>query len=59
MLKLQFDTANAAFDDPSEISRILRQLADRLDWTGNLPSEYPVFDLNGNRVGKLTIEESE
>ena len=53
MFTLTIATDNAAFtDDPTaETARILRCLADRLE--GASPDEdYPLRDLNGNRVGK-------
>ena len=56
---LEFSADNAAFDNPHEAARILRLAAERIDGYGNIPSEYPLFDLNGNRVGKITITESE
>lgn len=49
---------NAAFEAEKggrELVRILRKLADRIESTGEL--EHGLMDINGNRVGELTIEE--
>ncbi len=59
-ISLEFDTGNCAFDDdPHEPARILHEAANRIDGIANMPSEYPLRDINGNRVGTLKIEESE
>lgn len=49
------DTANAAFDGSpaTEIARILRDMADRVEQTGILP--VPV-DINGNKCGSVSFE---
>lgn len=50
------ECANAAFDENTagETARILRQLADRIEreHAGRFPDDYPLSDLNGNRIGK-------
>jgi hypothetical protein len=53
MLKIEIETGNAAFADhaPSEVARILRALADKLEYGHSLPSYAPLHDLNGNKVG--------
>lgn len=63
MFKLQFSTANAVFDGMernSEIARILRNLAISVE---NLPDsdgvEWLVYDINGNRIGRLELSEQE
>jgi len=55
-LTLSMSLDNAAFeDDPSfEITRILRDLADKIEQRG-LQDEMILWDLNGNRVGKVAI----
>ncbi|MEA3641894.1 MAG: hypothetical protein VBE63_18435 [Lamprobacter sp.] len=55
-LTLGMSLDNAAFeDDPSfEITRILRDLADKIEQRG-LQDEMILWDLNGNRVGKVAI----
>ena len=58
MFKVQIDTGNAAFDEDNggaaaETARILREIADRLE---NGRTEGPAFDLNGNTVGRYTLE---
>ena len=58
-IKLEFETVNAAFDDLAESARILRQAAEHVEIFGVQTSEYPLRDINGNRVGTFTIEESE
>ena len=55
MFKLEIETGNAAFDDApaSEIARILRHLADRLENEGapRRGNAFTLRDYNGNRVG--------
>lgn len=55
---ITLDTGNAAFeDDPrGEPARILRELASRISDYGlaNCEGLY-LFDLNGNRVGSVTV----
>ncbi len=54
--KIVIETSNAAFDDEpaSEIARILRAMADRIEETGILPLPR---DINGNRCGSVSCEE--
>ena len=60
MLKIEIKTGNAAFCNPEtgeedmyyegfELSRILRQIADRID---SGMTSGSCIDLNGNKVGK-------
>ena len=52
---LYIDTENDAFLDnsPAEVSRILRELADKLDSENQLDWAYSnLRDINGNIVGK-------
>ena len=60
MFKLEIETGNAAFDDApaSEIARILRRLADRLENVGapECGDEFTLHDYNGNRVGWARAE---
>lgn len=51
MFKLSIETANAAFepDKQTEIARILRDIADRLEGDGHLHGSC--YDYNGNVVG--------
>ena len=52
-LTLEITMDNAAFeDDPQELSRILSKLAEQADHD---PHTRPVFDINGNTVGRFTI----
>ncbi len=66
MFKLEFATDNAAFESApeSEVARILREIADRIEGAGSargLTIGGKVADENGNTVGKwsLAVEESE
>ncbi len=57
-LKIEFNTDNAAFDDDYrfEASRILGVLANDLG-AGLLDitmDECPIYDINGNRIGKVS-----
>ena len=59
MFKIEFTTDNAAFSDgmaPDEIARILRQHADRIEQAGCNFCDWPVRDVNGNRIGKLSYD---
>lgn len=51
---------NAAFEDGqegrSEFARILRALADRLEDDFGGTFDAPLFDANGNRVGRCEID---
>lgn len=50
--KLNIELGNAAFDDGNEhaeVARILRELAQRMDY--NEKDFYALSDVNGNRVG--------
>ena len=57
-MNIEIDTGNAAFEGGArlpECARILREVADKLE-QGNDPEElrlWPLFDVNGNRVGKV------
>lgn len=59
--QLTINTDGSAFCDEetgdhapgAEIARILRRLADRIEFGGWL--EEPVFDINGNRVGNYVV----
>lgn len=52
---LHFECDNDAFNEniADETARILRKLADRVqsEYSGRMPDDYPVHDINGNRVG--------
>tara|TARA_Y100000401_G_scaffold40832_1_gene31056 strand:+ start:400 stop:672 length:273 start_codon:yes stop_codon:yes gene_type:complete len=54
MLKLKINTENQAFScqEGTEVARILRLLADRLEYLDKLQeSQLPLRDVNGNTVG--------
>ena len=57
MLKIEFETENAAFHDnlTGECARILRALADRLDAFGDASDNGLLRDSNGNLVGTWRI----
>ncbi len=53
-LKINMD--NAAFeDDPGELARILRALADKAENGVSDGDEFVARDINGNKVGTLTV----
>jgi hypothetical protein len=54
VFKLTIDTDNAAFEDGGndEVARILRKLADRVEYGDRLADDNGAcLDANGNRVG--------
>ena len=54
MLKVKINTDNQAFScqEGTEVARILRLLADRLEYLDKLQeSQLPLKDVNGNTVG--------
>lgn len=59
MLTMEIRTANAAFDGEgqrrAELARILRTVADAIE--GGTKGA-PLFDFNGNRVGRFDITEA-
>lgn len=54
-------TDNSAFDEyPTEVARILRQIADATDeGSWKYMTAMPLSDRNGNRVGTVVVEEDE
>lgn len=53
--KINITMDNAAFaDNPNELARILRDLADNLE-AGNGTDGANLRDLNGNKVGRFDI----
>lgn len=57
-MKIHIRTTNDAFQPEKgpELARILRELASRVERDGQPArrEEWPVYDINGNRVGKVT-----
>ena len=49
-IRINCDNAAFAEDPTMEVARILRELADRLTHASP-DDDYPLHDLNGNRVG--------
>lgn len=56
MLKIEFETDNAAFDDApaTETARILRQIARDIEQGYNLGGAA-IYDTNGNRIGQWSL----
>lgn len=56
---LNIETGNAAFEDGAylEVSRILRELANRIEQTESM--EHNLRDVNGNHVGSCNYEADE
>ena len=55
---ITINMGNAAFNDPGELSRILRDIAYQAsDITNNVPyrREWSVKDVNGNAVGSFEV----
>lgn len=60
MITITIDTENSAFDAQKgfEVARILRDLADRIQFDGNFTPEvytHSLRDSNGNTVGGVKI----
>jgi len=58
-ITININTDNAAFDEDFpefEVIRILNKLTEKLEHNG-LNCEYPLIDLNGNKVGELKIND--
>jgi hypothetical protein len=59
MIKVTFDTINAAFDEENfefEAARILRDVADKIE-NQNFNGKYQnIFDSNGNIIGKFKVK---
>ncbi len=58
-LSITIATGNAAFEDgnaATECARILRELADRIESRACLPNALPLFDYNGNAIGKAVAK---
>lgn len=55
--ELTINMDNAAFENPSELARILRELADKIESNEGVSSgdKLVARDINGNTVGTLTI----
>lgn len=58
MFKLHFETDNEAFTDEasSEVARILRDLADKIEGPAGRFYSAPVRDINGNRIGSVDFD---
>jgi len=54
-LKVEFETDNAAFEDPGEAARILHKIADAIEAGSTLGA---IHDINGNRIGSYSFEEA-
>ncbi len=60
-ITITINTDNAAFSDGnagSEVARILRKAAKQIEDNGlPLNDDPPLIDINGNKVGKITVED--
>lgn len=58
-ITIRLSTANAAFEDApaTEIGRILRDLATKVEERGELPAV--IYDINGNSCGECLIVREE
>ena len=55
-VKIEFDTANAAFEDYNEIGRVLAKAADKVqDLVYSDGGTDSLRDSNGNTVGKVVV----
>ena len=55
MINVQFETNNAAFEDDkwAEVGRILGYLSSDASVGGITSDKFPIFDINGNRIGLI------
>ena len=62
MVTIEFTTDNAAFHEATidsfgaEVARILRKIADEVELV-QFFNDYPISDINGNKIGAVTITE--
>lgn len=56
--KIEFDCDNAAFGEYAvdEISRILAMVKYRIETKNNIVDEFPIYDINGNKVGSCSLK---
>ena len=52
-ISIQFETSNAAFEDPGEIPRILHEIAENI---GNGRLAGRILDINGNPIGNYAFQ---
>ena len=54
MMKIEFKTSNAAFDDygDAEVRRILEKIATKVECGAN---EGSIIDINGNKIGNWSL----
>jgi hypothetical protein len=60
-IKINIDCENAAFEESEglEVARLLRHLADGFEGAEDgVVGIVPLFDINGNKVGRAVISES-
>lgn len=56
-ITIKINTDNAAFEDGSELSRILHKLADKVDGRDDTTIDgIRILDINGNIVGKVVTD---
>ncbi len=56
--QIHISTDNAAFEDDSEIPRILRKIADDIDNGRDISMFQTILDANGNNVGRYGLEDN-
>lgn len=57
MFTLEIRTASAAFEeDPGELARVLRVVANMVDGAADRRREASVRDVNGNTVGTFRLD---
>lgn len=54
---IEIDMGNAAFEDEWELARILTELAERTKAAVFMDTPVKLYDINGNHVGQMIIEE--
>jgi hypothetical protein len=57
MVKIEFQTDNAAFENDDEIEKILKHLA-CLSIFWDAPGSYdgPIYESNGNKIGQFNVK---
>jgi len=58
MFTVKFNTANEAFEEPAtEIARILRAIANKVEAGIDIGDAKPIADINGNIIGQFKWKE--
>lgn len=57
-LNINVSLENDAFDDPTEVERVLKQVVNKLSHRGYADeTAFNLMDINGNVVGSCKVEE--